>query len=97
MGNGDAAVLTLLIPVDAQRMNSLVGRKCRASRVTVLSASDTCGNPVSWDGEFRSLFDYRFTYKVGEWAEVPDYDPDIRVECTKGIHFFLDFEEAARY
>lgn len=52
---------------------------------------------ATWDGEFRSLFDYRFTYKVGEWAEVPDYDPDIRVECTKGIHFFLDFEEAARY
>jgi len=33
-------------------------------------------------------------YRVGELVYPDSYDPDIRVECTHGIHFFLTREEA---
>ncbi|CAB4138900.1 Pentapeptide repeat [uncultured Caudovirales phage] len=78
-------VCTLLIPVDADRTASLVGRKCRASKVIVIS------------GEGKSLQDPRVIYKVGETVVPDSYDPDIRVECTNGIHFFLTPEEAKGY
>ena len=83
-------VLTLLVPADAKRTGSLVGRKCRADRAKVVSASV--------EGEtFQSLYDHSFTYKVGEMVFEPNYDPDTRVECTRGIHFFMTQEEAKAY
>ena len=86
-------VLELLIPRSAQRTSTLVGRKCRASKVKVVGvASGTTTETV-----FRSHHEESFTYTVGKWASVPDYDGDIRVECTKGIHFFLTLDEAKNY
>lgn len=86
-------VLEILIPRSAQRTSTLVGRKCRASKVKVVGvASGTTTETV-----FRSHHEESFTYTVGKWASVPDYDGDIRVECTKGIHFFLTLDEAKNY
>jgi hypothetical protein len=86
-------VLELLIPRSAQRTSTLVGRKCRASKVKVVGvASGTATETV-----FRSHHDEAFTYEVGKWASVSDYDGDIRVECTKGIHFFPTLKEAQDY
>ena len=86
-------VLELLIPRSAQRTSTLVGRKCRASKVKVVGvASGTTTETV-----FRSHRDEAFTYEVGKWASVSDYDGDIRVECTKGIHFFPTLKEAQDY
>ena len=35
---------------------------------------------------------------LGAWVAVPsDYDGDIRLECTRGVHFFMTREEAAAY
>jgi len=74
-----------MIPDDARRTASIVGRKCRAEYAIVL------------DGNGRSTYDSQMSYIVGEKV-VPDaYDPDIRVECTSGIHFFLTREEAEAY
>ena len=87
---GDGVVLTLLIPADAARTGSLVGKKCRADRAKVVSSSV--------EGEtFRSLYDHSFTYKVGEMVTEPGYDGDTRVECTDGVHFFMTQEEAKAY
>ena len=85
-----SAILTLLIPADAQRMNSLVGRKCRASKTMVLAASTD-------DMVFRSRHDARFVYRIGEMVESHDYSGDIRVECAAGIHFFMTKKEAEEY
>ena len=83
-------VLTLLVPADAARTGSLVGRKCRADKVRVISASVE-------GGTFYSLHRPSFTYKMGEVVTEPNYNGDVRVECTKGIHFFLTREEAENY
>lgn len=88
---GVPAVVELLISRSSARTSTLVGRKCRASRVKVLRALNSA------EAKFFSMHDPRFVYEVGKWIEVEDYDPDIRVECTRGIHFFLTQEEALAY
>jgi len=35
------------------------------------------------------------TYRIGETVYADKYDPDIRVECAGGIHFYMTFAEAA--
>jgi hypothetical protein len=45
----------------------------------------------------RSMHDIGFVYTVGKVVRVKNYDDDIRVECTRGIHFFQTFEEARDY
>ena len=86
-------VLEILIPRSAQRTSTLVGRKCRASKVKVVGVA----SGATTETVFRSHHEESFTYTVGKWASVPDYDGDIRVECTKGIHFFLTLDEAKNY
>ncbi|CAB4124779.1 Pentapeptide repeat [uncultured Caudovirales phage] len=78
-------VVVLLIPADAGRTASLVGRKCRAEYAVVI------------EGEGVSKHDGKTVYKVGETVYPDKYDDDIRVECTSGIHFFLTREEANDY
>jgi len=74
--------IKLLIPKEAKRTASLVGRKCRAEYAVVLEGEGT---------SIRAGTD--FEYKVGETIKPDSYDDDIRVECTNGIHFFLTKEE----
>ena len=81
----DDKIITLLIPSEASRTASLVGRKCRAEYVVVI------------DGEGISKHDGKTEYKIGRTVYPDRYDPDIRVECTSGIHFFLTPEEAQEY
>jgi hypothetical protein len=79
-------VIKIRILKDAKRVTSLVSRKVRASKVKVLS-----GNAGP------SMHDPRFVYEIGKVLEVPDFDDDIRVECTRGIHFFMTRAEAEEY
>ena len=36
-------------------------------------------------------------YQAGEMTYPDGYDPDIRIECTSGIHFFMTKQEAEEY
>ena len=92
----DIVIAKLEIPADAARTSSLVGRKCRSSAARILSLTlKGSGEPV---GEAFSSHDPSFVYRVGE-VVVPrqPFDPDIRVECTSGIHFFITRAEAESY
>jgi hypothetical protein len=84
------SVLKLEILVGAKRTSSLIGRKCRASKVRVLEAFGVKADQT----EFHSCHDADFVYRLGEIAEAPNYCGDIRVECTGGIHFFMTRKEA---
>ena len=76
-------VVKLQIPAKAKRTSSLIGRKCRAEYVKVLSE----GGVSSRGGK----------YIKGEIYTPDGYDDDIRVECTKGVHFFITKREAEEY
>jgi len=84
----------LKLQVTGKRTSSLVGRKCRCSEVFVLEALNV---PEGHSGIFKSSHDATFTYEVGKTVTCPDYDDDIRVECTSGIHFFMTCKEAVEY
>jgi hypothetical protein len=77
-------ICKILIPAKAKRVSSLVGRKCRAEYVKVLS-----GNGIS---AFNSI-----KYTVGKIVRADSFDDDIRIECTHGIHFFMTEHEAIDY
>lgn len=81
-------ILKLLIPAQAQRTASLIGRKCRAEYVIVLEGAEQ---------PRQSLFTYTLSYKNGETVYPDSYDDDARVECTHGIHFFLTLPEAKEF
>jgi len=87
-------VLELLIPGSAARTSSLIGRKCRTNEALVVGNAHGVANNT---GIYESLYDSHFTYEVGKVASEPSFDPDIRVECAAGIHFFMTKEEAIDY
>ena len=87
-------IAELEILADAPRTSSLVGRKCRAAAIRTLALTGWDGEPLT-DGTSRH--DQSVTYTVGEITRVDDFDPDIRVECTSGIHFFITRREAEEY
>ena len=83
LANG--VIAKLLIPEDAGRVGGYTGRKCRAERVIVL------------EGEGPSKHDGAFVYAPGATLIPDSWDPDPRVECSHGIHFFLTRAEAEEY
>jgi hypothetical protein len=83
----EGGVCKLRIPPEAKRTASMIGRKCRAEWVEVLEA------PENGAG----LHDSSVIYRAGEVVRPDKYDPDPRVECTHGIHFFQTREEAEDY
>jgi uncharacterized protein YjbI with pentapeptide repeats len=88
----NGVILHLLITKKSKRVSSLVGRKCRASEVKVIEAfGHKEGTKIC------SMHNASFRYQVGKKVSVKDFDDDIRVECAKGIHFFLTRKEAEQY
>ena len=86
----DGKIVHLLIPSWAKRTASLVGRKCRASVVKVLAIEGD--HPVTSSNNGPET-----TYKIGGYVYPDRYNPDPRIECSNGIHFFLTREEAEEW
>lgn len=86
-------IAKLLIPEDAKR-SSATTNKCRASKAIVLSIENSEG--VACSSGF-SQYEPSFKYKVGDTLEIKDFDDDRWNECSTGIHFFINKEEAIRY
>ncbi len=84
-------VIKVQIPDKAKRTNSLVGRKCRAEYVKVVSGEGLGGTSPTQSGS------QCLTYSKGDIIKADKYDDDIRVECTGGIHFFMTKREAEEY
>lgn len=91
----DTYIVKLLIPEDARRL-SATGRKCRADKAVVLSIEPIFVTPVIPD-EVYSRYDPSFAYKVGQTVVVQDFDTDRFNECSTGIHFFINRQEAVDY
>jgi len=85
----NGVIAKLVILHDAARMNSLGSRKCRASKVFV---HEMFGAKEEYDQHTGKLL-----YTEGKEITPDSFDPDVRVECSHGIHFFLTRIEAERY
>ena len=88
-------IVMLEICADAKR-SSATSRKCRCSKAKVLSITHLDGSDSGLT-EVRSDYSKEFVYRVGEIAEVSDFDDDRWNECAAGIHFFITREEAVKY
>ena len=86
-------IAKLQIPASAKRVNS-TGRKCRAEFVTTLALYKS---HQEFSGVGIGTRDGTTKYEIGNTTFPDKFDPDFRVECSNGIHFFITREEAEAY
>ena len=87
-------LVKLLITIDALR-SSATSNKCRCDKAKVLEITDLDGsNPI----ELIINYNYGKTqYVVGEMVFPDSFDEDRWNECSHGIHFFINKQEAINY
>ena len=88
-------IVELEILDDAKRL-SATSRKCRCNKVKVLRILNF-DRTVADVIEVKSSYDRKFIYKVGDIVSVDNFDEDRWNECSTGIHFFINFQEAVNY
>ena len=88
-------IVELEIPEDAKRLSATT-RKCRCDKAKVLRILNT-DRTVADITEVKSSYNNSFIYKVGEVVSVDNFDEDRWNECSTGIHFFINFQEAVNY
>ena len=88
-------IVKLHIPQDALR-SSATTRKCRCNKAEVVEIYNIDGT-IANERIVNSSFDSSFTYEVGKTVEVQDFDTNRWEECTRGIHFFINRQEAINY
>lgn len=89
-------IIELLIPADAKRCSSTT-QKCRASYAKVLSITSLLGDPVNKDSVTNTKYSQSVVYKVGEFVYPDSFDDNRWNECSHGIHFFVNRQEAVEY
>jgi len=82
-------IAKLQITAKAQRVNAYSSRKCRASEVKVLELFEGI--------EATDKYSSSILYKKGLTIHPDNFNPDPRIECTNGIHFFITRQEAEEY
>ena len=88
-------LVKLLIPEDARRC-SATSQKCRCDKAQVLAITDNDGNnPI--DEVLNTSQDVELLYKVGETVYPDSFDEDRWNECSHGIHFFINKQDAIAY
>ena len=94
-GNKNTVIVKLHIPSDAKR-SSATTRKCRCSKAEVIAIYNLDGTEAG-ETTCHSDYDNSFIYEVGKTVEVTDFNEDRWNECAKGIHFFINRQEAIDY
>lgn len=90
-------LVKLYIPASAKRSSS-TSSKCRCSEAKVLGIYDLDGSNISnIVPVVCSRRDPDFEYRVGTYVFIPNFDENRWVECSSGIHFFMDKDMARRY
>ena len=88
-------IVKLHIPQDALR-SSATTRKCRCNKAEVVEIYNIDGT-IADERIVNSNYNSSFTYEVGNTVEVQYFDTNRWEECTKGIHFFINRQEAIDY
>ena len=93
--NGEYYLVKLEIPEDAKR-SSATGTKCRCDKAKVLEIS-LIGTGATATEIVNDSYAPSVTYKVGEMVYPDSFEDDRFIECTHGIHFFINKQEAIDY
>ena len=92
---GKDYIVKLEISADARR-SSATSRKCRCDKAKVLEIQNLDGSKANIDVVY-SAYDPSFQYKTGQIVEEPKYDDNRFNICSKGIHFFINRQEAVDF
>ena len=88
-------LIKLEIPEDAKRLSS-VSMKCRCDKARVLSVWN-----MRLEEEVSEVVNHAYNqdtlYKVGEMVYPDSFDEDRWNECSNGIHFFINKQDAINY
>ena len=87
-------LVKLQIPEDARR-TSATTRKCRCDKAMVLDITSLDGNK-HYDEVTNNRYNETI-YKVGEFVYPDSFDENRWNECSHGIHFFVNKEDAINY
>ena len=95
--DGDYTYLVKLqIPEDAKR-SSAMGTKCRCSKAVVLSVMDVDNDYKEVEKCVNVSYEQKTLYEVGKEVFPDSFDDDRWNECSHGIHFFINRQEAEEY
>lgn len=88
-------IVKLEIPTDAKRCSG-TDKKCRCSKAKVLEIQNLDGTVADFvDHVFSPTYkNNKVCYKVGETIYSDWFDDNFWVECSHGIHFFMDRNDA---
>ena len=87
-------LIKLEIPEDAKR-SSATGTKCRCDKAKVIDIN--CIDDNSPLSEITNFNYVKTTYKKGEMVFPDSFNEDRWDECSNGIHFFINRQEAVEY
>ena len=88
-------IVVLEIPEDAKRL-SATGRKCRCNKAKVIEIQNIDGTKANVT-KVASGYDSNFVYEVGKTVSVDNFCENRWEECSPGIHFFINRQEAVNY
>ena len=88
-------IVKLEIPADAKR-SSATTNKCRCSKAKVLEIQNIDGTKADVARVF-SDYDEFFYYQIGEIIYPNSFDNRYWIECSHGIHFFMNREDAVNW
>ena len=89
-------IVKLRIPASAKR-SSCTSRKCRAEYAKVLGIYDKNKKRLPITLVINRAYDQLTHYEVGRMVYPDAFDENRWEECSNGIHFFINFEDAVRY
>ena len=96
VAEGICYLVKLEIPEDARRSSS-AGTKCRCDKAKVLEIVNIETNKSVTEVLNQGYSIPETLYKVGEIVLPDSFDEDRWQECTHGIHFFINKQEAINY
>ena len=88
-------LVKLEIPEDARRCSATTN-KCRCDKAKVLEITRIEDGAITDEIVNRS-YNPSVTYRVGEMVFSDSFDEDRWNECSHGIHFFINKDEAINY
>ena len=88
-------LIKLLIPEDAKRCSATT-YKCRCDKAQVLAIT-SLDEKLSFDSVDNIAYIPNIEYKVGEMVYPDKFDDDRWNECSNGIHFFINKQDAINY
>lgn len=98
----DTCLVKLLIPADAKRSSAFTN-KCRCDKAKVLEVynsitdNELTGNFIAYSSWVDKRYYKPLYYEKGKWVYPDSFDENRFNECSHGIHFFMDKEEARIY